>query len=70
MRKLFSTLIPLLKDACGSLHGALAQALEEKQTEDIPELERQIVVLEQKKKKLLDGMDEQRGIRQRLSGYA
>ena len=55
MRKLFSTLIPLLKDACGSLHGALAQALEEKQTEDIPELERQIVVLEQKKKKLLDG---------------
>lgn len=55
MRKLFSTLIPLLKDACGSLHGALAQALEEKQGEDIPELERQIVVLEQKKKKLLDG---------------
>ena len=29
--------------------------MEEKQTEDIPELERQIVVLEQKKKKLLDG---------------
>ena len=55
MRKLFSTLIPLLKDAFGSLHGALAQALEEKQTEDIPELERQIAALEQKKKKLLDG---------------
>ena len=34
MRKLFSTLIPLLKDACGSIHGALAQALEEKQTEE------------------------------------
>ncbi len=56
MRELFSTLIPLLQDACGPLARTIGQALmpENPETDRI-ELERQRTSLEQRKQKLLNG---------------
>ena len=56
MRKLFSTLIPLLQDACGPLSEAIEKALTPERSEvDLVELKRQMTGLEQRKQRLLDG---------------
>lgn len=55
MRQLFSTLIPLLKDSCIPLSQALHEVWDRQDRFDPFDLEEEKSILEQKKKKLLDG---------------
>ena len=55
MRELFSSLIPVMKESCFTLSDALHEALDQKEQINPDALDKGIMALEQKKKKLLDG---------------